>query len=92
MEHLPDCFARPSSFRHCFLNPNRSFRVHLSLALPTEIIFNLLRSIRSERLASVPGYPVESLPVMLDIIIEWLQVSVSECNRQTPQTKNLICV
>ena len=31
------------------------------------------------------------MPDTLEIIVKWLQVSVSECNRQTPQTKNPIC-
>ena len=61
------------------IGSNWSFREHLSRALPTEMIFGLLRSIRSEHL--IGEYSAE---LTLEIIIEWLQVSVSECNRQTP--------
>ena len=62
-----------SSLYHSFFNLDWTFREHLSYALPTENIFYLLRSIH---------YSVES-PVMLnsdslEIIIKWLQVSVSE--------------
>ena len=63
---------------------------HLSYALPTEIIFYLLRSIPSECL--LRDYSTELKLDTLEIIIKWLQVSVNECNQQTPQTKNLICV
>ena len=50
-------------------------------------IFHLLQSIHSEFLLRFPGDPGESMYHTLEIIIKWLQVSVSECNRQTPQTK-----
>ena len=55
-----------------------SFREHLSRALPTEMIFCLLRSIHPEHL--IRGDP-PSDELMLDtlmIIYMWLQVSVSE--------------
>ena len=69
-----------------YLSPDWTIREHLSRALPTEIIFHLLRSIRSEHL-------LRELELdTLEIIIKWLQVSVSECNRQTPQAKTPICV
>ena len=61
-------FSLPSVWR---------FREHLSRALPTEKIFYLLRSIPSEQLKV---YFAESMPDMLQIIIKWLQVSVSECD------------
>ena len=60
---------------------------HISHALLTEMIFHLLQSIPSERLLRFPRNPGESEYHTMEIIIEWLQVSVSECNRQTPQTK-----
>ena len=56
---------------------------HISRALPTEKIFYLLRSIRSKRLMRY--YLAEWKLVTLEIIIKWLQVSVSECKRQTSQ-------
>jgi hypothetical protein len=97
IEHLPShCyFVRHSPFSHyhCFHNPDWSFREHLSRALPTEMIFYLLGSIHSECL--IGDYSTGSMLDMLEIIVTWLEVSVSECNRrQTPhwQTKNSICV
>jgi hypothetical protein len=91
VDHLPNCYVRPSfnGYRY-FLNPSCSFREHLSRALPTEMIFYLLRSIRSERL--IRAYSAELMVDMLEVIIKWLQVSVSEWNRQFPQAKNQICV
>ena len=50
----------------------------------------MLRSIPSEFL--IPYYFAELKVDTLEVIIKWLQVSVSECNRQIPQTKNPICV
>ena len=61
-----------------------AFREHISLALPTKMIFHLLRSISSKRLVRFLG---DLKLDTLEIIIEWLHVSVSECNRQTLQTK-----
>ena len=53
------------------------------------MIFRFLRLIPSEHL--IRGYHIGlNIELMLDtleIIIEWLQVSVSECNRQNPRTK-----
>ena len=72
--------------------PDWSFREHISRSLPTEMIFYLLRSIPSEFLIRASTYSEEVKLDTLEIIIKWLQVSVIECNRQTPQTKNLICV
>ena len=54
------------------------------------MIFYMLRSIPSEFL--IPYYFAELKVDTLEVIIKWLQVSVSECNRQIPQTKNPICV
>ena len=70
--------------------PNWSFREHLSHALPTEMILYILRSIRSESL--ILDYSSELMLDTLEIIVKWLQVSVSECNRQTFQTQNPIGV
>ena len=94
IEHLPNFYSvRHSKFGlfifpqrdQCFqvLVPNWNFKEHLSRALPTEMIFYLLRSIRSECL--IRDYSPELMLDMLEIIIEWLQVSVNKCrNRQTP--------
>ena len=67
-----------------YAGPEWAFREHISRALPTEMIFQLLQSIPSESLVCFPGISEQHT---LEIIIEWLEVSVnSECNRQTPQT------
>ena len=88
IEHLPNCyFVRSYSDSDFFLNPDLTFREHLSRALPTEKIFYLLRSIRSECL--LREYSAELMFDTLEIIVKWLQVSVCIC---TPQTKNPICV
>ena len=74
------------------VSPDWSFRGHISCSLPTEMIFRLLRSISSKFLIRASYYSEEVKLDTLEIIIKWLQVSVIEGNRQTPQTKNLICV
>ena len=74
------------------VSPDWSFRGHISRSLPTKMIFFLLRSIPSEVLIRADNYFEELKLDTLEIIIKWLQVSVIEGNRQTPQTKNLICV
>ena len=84
IEHLPKCYSVSSPLdivQNC-----RSLREHISLALPTEMVFYLLRP------TSLYYLPPELLLDMLETIIKWLQVSVTECNRQTPQTTNLIFV
>ena len=53
---------------------------HLSRALPTEKIFYLLRSFPSEHIIN----HAHCAEFMLEIIIKWLQVSVSESNRRIP--------
>ena len=68
-----------------------AFREHISRALPTELIFYLLRSIPSDVLIRAGDFPEELRFDTLEIIIKWLQVSFCECSRQTPQTENLIC-
>ena len=65
------------------------FREHLSRALPTEMIFYLLRGIPLE--CFLPDNFADLLD-MLEVIVKWLQVSVGECNRRIPQTKKFICV
>ena len=93
VERLPNCYSVSSHwhqllYRHT-AGPVFAFREHISRALPTRMIFHLLQSIPSESLLRLPG---ELKCHTLEIIIKWLQVSVSECNRQTLQTKNLICI
>ena len=56
-------------------DPNWSFREHISHALPTERIFHLLRLISSKYL--MRDYDGKLIPDILEIIIKWLQVSVS---------------
>ena len=85
IEHLPNnncSFRRPNFFY------DGTFTKHLCRALPTEIIFYLLRSTPSYLLICDSGEQF----YILGIIVQWLQVSDSECNRQTPLTKNPICV
>ena len=79
-------FVRPLQFS-CHVEKNWSFMDHLSHALPTEKIFELLRySIRSESI--IRHCPAELVFDMLKVIIKWLEVSFKECNRhlETPQT------
>ena len=63
---------------------------HISHALPTEMIFYLLRAIPLKLLLLRHDYDFHYFQELdldtLEIIIKWLQVSVSECNLQTPQT------
>ena len=77
IKHLPEFFSVRRSV--CFLNVDWTIREHLSYALPTELIFYLLRSIPSVRLTS--DYSPESMLDMLEIVIKWHQVSAAECNR-----------
>ena len=95
IEHLPNCYSVRSSspFRLChrFLNPDWSFREHLLRAHPTKNIFYQFQSIPNSE-CLIRNYSIESMLDTLEIIVKWLQVSVSECNRQTPQTQSPICV
>jgi len=61
---------------HFFLIPDWSFWEHLSRAFPTEMIFNRLRSNRSDRL--IRDYSGELMPDALEVIIKWLQGLGSE--------------
>ena len=89
IERLPNCYSVSSHkpISHSDVGPKLAFMEHISHALLTEMIFHLLQSIPSELLLRFPRNPGESEYHTMEIIIEWLQVSVSECNRQTPQTK-----
>ena len=91
IECLPNCYSVRSCASYCpYIRSDWAFRGHISRALPTETIFNLLRSIPSDAL--IRDYSRILNLDTLKIIIMWLQVSVIECDRQTPQTKNLVCV
>ena len=51
---------------------------HLSGALPTQIIFNLLESLRSEFIICRHDSLAELVFNMLKVIIKWLEVSCKE--------------
>ena len=91
IKDLPNCYyVRPFPYS-CHVEKNWTFMDHLSGALPTEKIFDILRqSIRSRSL--MHHCPAELRFDMLKVIIKWLEVSFRERNRQleTPQTNNLI--
>ena len=75
IEHCPNCYSvRPSiTFSLTWIGgPNWCFKEHLSRALPTETICNLLQSIRSELL--MRKYSAEMMLDTLEVIIKWLQV------------------
>ena len=78
--------SSPFSSYHCFLNPDWSFREHLSRAHPTKMIFYLFQSIKKSE-CLVRYYSTELMLDTLEIIIKWLQVSVREYNSRIPQTK-----
>ena len=91
IKDLPNCYYVRPLQSSCHVENNWSFVDHLSCALPTKKIFNLLRrSIRSRSL--MHHCPAELRFDMLKVIIKWLEVSFRERNRQleTPQTNNLI--
>ena len=73
IERLPNSYSVSSHPN--FYNGSDSFSEHISRALPTEMIFYLLRSIPSESLILYSGNLKFE---MLEAIIKWLQVSVSE--------------
>ena len=74
IEHLPNRYSVRPSDADCFPIPDLGLWEHLSCALPTDMIFHLLRSIPSERLT----YDCfgESKVDILNIIIKWIRVSV----------------
>ena len=76
IERLPNCYSvRPGIplSQNVSLSPDWCFREHLSHALPTERVFGLLRSTRSEGL--IRHYCPKSMLDILEVIIKWLQVS-----------------
>jgi hypothetical protein len=79
IEHLPYCYSYSVRHYYDFLISDRSLREHLSRAAPTEMIFNQLRSIPSRSDRYIRGHSTELTPDTLEIIIQWFQVSVSEC-------------
>ena len=101
IENLSHCYSvrysprsLASSVYRPYFRSDWVFRKHISCALPMYRIFDLLRSIHPDFFIRIrDGSRELKLQVeSLEIIIKWLQVSVlSECNRQIPQTKNLIC-
>ena len=75
IEHLPNYYsARSTTSLPRIVRQDWCFREHLSHALPTETIFYLLRSIRSEHLIGPGDYSPELMLDVLEIIIKWLQV------------------
>ena len=93
IKDLPNCYyVSPLPF-YCHVEWNWSFTDHLSRALPTENIFNLLQSICQKSLEPSEFEPSEFEPSELKVIIKWLEVSFRKCNRhlETPQTNNPIC-
>ena len=87
IESLLNCYSVRPTGSDLFFKPNWSFREHLHRALPTDMIFYLLRSIRSEHFICDYSQATESIPDTLEIIIKWLQVGVTVFNRQTPKIK-----
>ena len=74
IEHLPNCYSvRPIISLSRIAISDWCFLEHLSQALPTKLIFDLLRSIPSERLKR--DDPPELILDILEIIVKWLQVS-----------------
>ena len=82
IDRLPNCHSVRPYLDDDYIRSDWAFRRHISRAIPTETIFYLLRSIPSEFL--IRGYSRELMLDTLEIIIKWLQVSVSGCNLQTP--------
>ena len=87
---LPNCYS-VSRDPLLYAGQEWAIREHISRALPSEMVFHLLRLIPSEYLRLV-HHLGESKHHTLEIIIKWLQVSVSVCNRQTLQTKKSNCI
>ena len=87
INQFPYCY----SVRHYYCDqiPDRSLWEHLSRALTTKMIFCQLRLINSDLL--IRDYSPSLMLDTLEIIIKWLQVSVSECDWQTPRIKISIC-
>ena len=80
IKDLSNCYhVRPRPFSPP-VKENLSFIDHLSYALPTEKIFDLLELFHSESL--IRYYSEELVFDMLKAIIKWLEVSFKECNRR----------
>ena len=84
---LSDCqcySVRSSPFYlyHCDISPVWTFREHISRALPTEMIFYLLHSTPLNLLLRPYDYSRKLKLGTLEIITNWLQVSIIECNCQ----------
>ena len=99
IEDLHNCYyVRPRQFS-CVVEQNWSFMDHLSGALPTRNIFNLLDEIRSGprkfglRSLIRPYQHQYNANMVYKVIIKWLEVCFRESNRQldTPPTNNPIC-
>ena len=76
IKHLPNCYSvGPSISLSRNVRPNWCFREHLPHAVPSGMIFYLLRSTRSERLICDNSESEELMLDILEIIIKWLQVS-----------------
>ena len=88
--HLPNYYY-VRSLRFSSVKQNWSFKDHLPRTRPTENIFNLLESLRSESLSR--RYPAELAFDMLKVIIKWLEVSFRNAtdSLKPPQTNNPIC-
>ena len=85
--HLPNYYYVRSLRFFCPVFLNWSFMDHLPYASPTENIFNLLESLRSESL--LRRHTAEVVFDMLNVVIKWLEVSFRQLD--TPQTNNPIC-
>ena len=80
--HLPN-YSYVRSLRFSYpVEQSWSFKDHLPPTRPTENIFNLLESLRSESL--LRRYPAELVFDMLNVVIKWLEVSFRQLD--TPQT------
>ena len=74
IEHLPNYY--PVRVSHFSLIPDENFWEHLSLALPSELIFCLFRTLCSERF--IRDYSAESRLDRLEIVVKWFQVSPTD--------------
>ena len=72
IEHLPHCYSARDSYRRPI--PEQGLWDHFPRALSTEMIFDQLRTIPSDRLLG--DYSAELKLDKLEIIVKWLQVSV----------------
>ena len=89
IERLHNCYSVSSRHKLLEAGPEWAIRKHISLALPTDMIFHLLQSIPSESLLWFPRNPGESEYHTLETIIKWLEVSATH---KPFRLKNLICI